>query len=989
MHRIGLDVGSTTVKAVVTDENGQILFKQYFRHFSKIDQKVIEILTELADKFPRAKFAMSGSAGMGIAKALGVSFIQEVYATKIALDNLNLSAAATDSDSESGKTDKIKADVAIELGGEDAKILFLSGGLEVRMNGTCAGGTGSFIDQMAALLGVTADEIDSLAKQAKRVYPIASRCGVFAKTDIQPLLNQGAAAADLSKSILYAIVDQTVGGLAQGRKISGNVVYLGGPLTFMSTLRECFDEILGLKGTAPDDSLYFVAKGAAALADTEYILEELIKGITDKPAATDYTTLRPLFKNDSEFTEFKTRHNKLHITRADLSAYKGRTYLGVDSGSTTIKIVIIGENGELLHQKYSPNKGNPAEHVKEYLEDVYASFPHLELSGGAATGYGEDLIVSAFNLNGGIVETAAHFLAAKNLMPDVEFVIDIGGQDMKCFKVKNGAIDDIFLNEACSSGCGSFLQTFAEILGYNIEEFSELSLYADAPVDLGSRCTVFMNSSIKQAQKDGVSVANIAAGLSYSVVKNALYKVIRVRDKAALGANIVVQGGTFLSDAVLRAFELEMGVNVIRPDIAGLMGAYGAALYAIILEESEKTETVSIGGINDIKVISREQLKSFTYSSNNVRCSLCPNNCALTVTNFSGGRRFVSGNKCSRAVKGSVGTDNLNIYDYKLEQLNKYRKPNPSATRARIGLPLQLNMFELLPYWHAFFTSLGFDPVVSPLSTPETYRKGQADIPSDTVCYPAKLVHGHIHDLAAAKVDAIFYPCLSYNFDEKISNNHYNCPVVAYYPQVIGISNPVTKFIQCFIDLNNRKTLIKTLHKSLSEHYKNISHADIKKAVLAGEKENTLYLSRLRARGNEIIAEARNKGLGIIALVGRPYHADNQVNHGIPRLIAAMGKAVVSEDCLPLSPVKTSVLNQWTYHARLYSAADFAARSPDINLVQLVSFGCGLDAVTTDEVRKILERGGKLYTQLKIDEITNLGAVIIRIKSLLAALDNK
>ncbi|MCL2556242.1 MAG: acyl-CoA dehydratase activase-related protein [Firmicutes bacterium] len=963
MYKIGLDVGSTTIKAVVLDNNSNIVFKDYFRHFSKIEEKVIQILSVLKRDYSAAYFSMSGSAGMGLANTLDVPFVQEVYATKLAIDNINENV-----------------DVAIELGGEDAKILFMSGGLEVRMNGTCAGGTGAFIDQTASLLGITSDKLNELAKNAKKIYPIASRCGVFAKTDIQPLLNQGADIADLSKSILYAIVDQTIGGLAQGRKIEGNIVYLGGPLTFISSLRDCFDEILNSKGVLPDNSLYFVAMGTASLADKEFNLSDLIKKIENKDIKSSYAALQPLFKNEYEYNEFKTRHDVLHINTGDLNEYiekDKKIYLGVDSGSTTIKIVLTGEDGVLLKDSYSKNLGSPVTAVKEFLLNIYNDYPDLKIYGGAATGYGEELIVSAFNLSGGVVETSAHFFAAKKLMPDVDFVIDIGGQDMKCFKIKNQAIDDIFLNEACSSGCGSFLQTIADTLEIGIAEFSNIALLAPKPVDLGSRCTVFMNSSIKQAQKDGVTQADIAAGLAFSVIRNALYKVIRIRDKDALGTNIIVQGGTFLSDAVLRAFELEMGFNVLRPNIAGLMGAYGAALYSMELEEKN--------------LLSKEELENFNYSQKEARCNLCTNHCALSITTFSNSQKFISGNKCTLPINSKNKDNDFNIFDYKLKKLQSYslqnNDKNDKAVRGKIGLPFQLNMFEMLPFWHAFFTHLNFDPVISPISDSATFRKGQSDIPSDTVCYPAKLVHGHINHLINQGIDSIFYPCLSYNFDEKISNNHYNCPVVAYYPQVIGISKPALKFFQPFIDLNNMKTAAKTLHESLSKEYKDLSLGEIKTALKKGMAEHNAYLEDIKIEGQRIIKAARAANQGIIVLVGRPYHLDPEVNKGIPRLICQMGKAVISEDCLPLKAVKTNTLNQWTYHARLYSAADYAGNNKDMNLVQLVSFGCGVDAVTTDEVRKILNRKNKLYTQLKIDEITNLGAVKIRIKSLLAAID--
>ncbi|MCL2675682.1 MAG: acyl-CoA dehydratase activase-related protein [Firmicutes bacterium] len=957
--RVGLDVGSTTVKAAVIDNRGGIIYTAYARHYSKITEKVCDILSEISGKFGVSlPLAFSGSAGMGIAQRIGIPFIQEVFATKVALKDAN-------------------ADVAIELGGEDAKILFLSGGLEVRMNGTCAGGTGSFIDQMASLLGVTADEMNSLAKEAKKIYPIASRCGVFAKTDIQPLLNQGADKSDLSRSILRAIVNQTLGGLAQGRAIEGSVVYLGGPLTFFTELQKCFDEALRLKGVCPKHSLFFVAKGAALLSDKTFGLPDLISNI-QKTGKTNFNTLRPLFNSSADYDEFKKRHD-IKTPYADIADYEKngkKAYIGIDAGSTTIKMAVIGEDGELLLSHYQSNKGGAIEIVRGYLAEIYCKYPLLNLVSGASTGYGEDLIKNAFLLPVSVVETAAHFTAAKKLMPDVDFVIDIGGQDMKCFKIKNGAVDDIFLNEACSSGCGSFLQVFAEGLGCGIEEFANLAVAAQNPVDLGSRCTVFMNSAVKQAQKDGASLSDISAGLAVSVVKNALYKVIRVRDKRELGKNIVVQGGTFLSDAVLRAFEQETDVGVIRPDIAGVMGAYGAALYAL--------------SAPDTGIIGKDELAEFSYQTKAAACGLCLNNCSLTVNLFSGGRRFISGNRCERPVTGKLQDESLNIFDYKLSELSKYMQKagnlHLSPQRSKIGLPMVLNFFELLPFWHTFFDCLGFDVITTPFSDGNTFKEGQSAVPSDTVCYPAKLVHGHIRRLINLGADNIFYPCMSYNLDEKISNNHYNCPVVAYYPEVLNLEQ--NRLIRCFIDLNDKKAFAKKIHAVLSKRF-DLPRREVNLAVKNAYGEYAAYMRKLKQKGAEIIAAAAAQNKDVIVLCGRPYHADPEVNHGIPQLITAMGKAVISEDCLPPLVTGTSVLNQWTYHARMYSAAKYVAAHPNIHLVQLVSFGCGLDAVTADEVRRQVEEGGRLYTQLKIDEITNLGAVKIRLKSLFAALEDE
>lgn len=961
--RIGFDVGSTTLKCVVLDEQNNIVFSSYDRHFSQIKEKSVELLNKIKSQFPDTEkylFAISGSAGMGLSDSAHVPFVQEVYATRA---SANLFLPGTD--------------VIIELGGEDAKILFLQGSCEVRMNGSCAGGTGAFIDQMATLLKLTPTEMNEYAAKHERIYTIASRCGVFAKSDVQPLLNQGANKYDISASIFDAVVNQTIGGLAQGRPIEGNVVYLGGPLTFFSTLRDLFDKALGRRGTCPDNSLYYVALGAAVCADEEISISSVIDGIEKYSADGTFNTLTPLFKSEEEYKAFSLRHSKATVNQKTLADAKGEVFLGIDAGSTTVKTVVIDSNEEILYSTYSSNSGNPVPVIRDILSDIYSQKPDIKISSSAVTGYGEDIIKNAFGVDWGIVETVAHFTAAKKFMPDVEFIIDIGGQDMKCFKIKNGAIDNIYLNEACSSGCGSFLQTFANALGYDIEEFAKKGLFATKPVDLGSRCTVFMNSSVKQAQKDGATIEDISAGLSTSVVKNAIYKVIRPSSKDALGKRIVVQGGTFLNDAVLRAFEQEMGVEVVRPSISALMGAYGAALYAKNKNASSST------------LISRDALGTFEHTAKTVNCSGCTNNCLLTINTFEGNRRFISGNRCERPITKKSPDDSLNLYSYKLSLLDSYTSKDGGM--GKIGIPMGLNMYEMYPFWHRFFTTLGFEVVTSPKSSRSLYLKGQVTIPSDTVCFPAKLMHGHIRELCDMGIKHIFYPCMTYNFDDGNSDNHYNCPVVAYYPEVIASNCPEVEnvnFIYDYIGIHRRNDFPKKMHEILSRHFPSLSLKDISKAADLAYAERDNYLSAVREKGAQIIERARQEGKHIIVLSGRPYHIDGEINHGIDKLITAFNTALVTEDsiCHLAPPVRPGVLDQWTYHSRLYRAAKYVTEQKDMDLVQLVSFGCGVDAITTDEVRSILESGGKIYTQIKIDEITNLGAVKIRLRSLLATL---
>ncbi|MDL2295107.1 acyl-CoA dehydratase activase-related protein, partial [Ruminococcaceae bacterium OttesenSCG-928-D13] len=832
-------------------------------------------------------------------------------------------------------------------------------------------------------------------------------------------------------SILYSVVNQTIAGLAQGRSLAGKVLYLGGPLTFLSELRAAFDKVLKTEGTLPKNSLYFVSIGAALYADQSFTLPELrdrlaasrADGIPSRPASASqgsafsgrrapvvcdasqlaahsapaFEHTAPLFKGEKEYAEFLKRHEQASVPVGRLEGFSGRAHLGIDAGSTTVKTVLISEDGELLNTTYQPNAGNPVPLVRAAILQMYEECPGMQLASVTTTGYGEQLCKAAFNADYSLVETMAHFGAARHFNPEVDFIIDIGGQDMKCFKIEDGAVSDIFLNEACSSGCGSFLQTFAEALGRDVRDFAKLGLFGDAPVELGSRCTVFMNSSVKQAQKDGASIENISAGLAISVVKNALYKVIRTASPDALGKNVVVQGGTFYNDAVLRAFEQEMGMEVIRPSIAGLMGAFGAALYG--RRKAAKRDAATNGeGLST--ALGKAELENLTHGVQTTNCGLCTNHCSLTINTFSGGRRYISGNRCDRPITHRGAENPLDIYDYKLELLDGYTPVDEAAHQAagrpyrgKIGMPTALNFFETFPFWHSFFTRLGFEVVKSPHSTRKLYFAGQATIPSDTVCYPAKLAHGHIKALSEM-VDTIFYPCMSYNIDEGKSANCYNCPVVAYYPEVIKGSCSELEgktFIYDYVGIHRRGDFSKKMHEILGKYFTGISFDEVKAATDAAYAEYEVHLEKVRAKGAEIISMARVEAKPIIVLAGRPYHVDNEVNHGIDRLILSQGAAVLSEDAISHLGEKppATVLNQWTYHARLYSAAHYVNTQKDMNLVQLVSFGCGLDAVTTDEVREILQRGGKLYTQIKIDEIANLGAVNIRLRSLFSAVEQQ
>ncbi|MBQ8814377.1 MAG: 2-hydroxyacyl-CoA dehydratase [Lachnospiraceae bacterium] len=991
---IGIDVGSITAKIVVK-RGESTLYERYERHFSMVRQKALELICRVKEIIGASpvKIAISGSAGLGVAKAAGFPFVQEVYAT-----------------AETVKTYAPETNCVVELGGEDAKVIFFDGGIDERMNGSCAGGTGAFIDQMATLLDLTAGELDELSQSYERIYPIASRCGVFAKTDIQPLLNQGARKADIAASIYQAVVNQTIAGLAQGRQIGGTVMFLGGPNYYCKGLRERFVKTLKLDdehAIFPEYGRLAVAMGAclyAAKQPESYTYSELEKRLTAACSVKSEETVhaRPLFADEAEYQEFVKRHSEATVEEYPLENYSGKAYLGIDCGSTTTKLTLISEDCRILYSYYDSNKGNPVEIVRGQLEKIYEMIgDRIQIAGSAVTGYGEELIVHAFGVDFGLVETMAHYNAARHFNPNVDFILDIGGQDIKCFKVHNHSIDSIMLNEACSSGCGSFLETFAKSMGYTVEEFAKLGLKSKAPVDLGSRCTVFMNSAVKQAQKDGADVTDISGGLSMSVVKNAIYKVIRAASPDELGREIVVQGGTFYNDAVLRSFELELGRNVIRPSIAGLMGAYGAALHARerMEKRSEELNRLSAAGKEreslklGSSLISPERLAKFTHKAKSVNCSGCTNHCHLTVNSFEGGGRYISGNQCEKGLGRTVITEELpDLHQYKLDKLLSLG--GGEAKRGTIGIPLALGIYELAPLWDALFWHLGFKVVFSGNSSKAMYEKGQYTIPSDTACYPAKIMHGHVETLVEMGVDAIFYPCLTYNMDEHTGSNHYNCPVVAYYPELLKSnveSLKKTKFLYPYLNINDEKELTKELTRHLSGAFGKIPHREVKAAVASAMEAYRAWMEDIHREGQRALEYARKHKKRIMVLCGRPYHVDAEVGHGIHKLAGALGFVVVSEDSVSdkADSPEVSVLNQWTYHARLYRAAEYVSEHDDCELVQLVSFGCGLDAITTDEVREILESHGKLYTQIKIDEITNLGAVKIRLRSLLGALEQR
>ena len=983
-YSLGIDIGSTTVKAVILDENDEIAYKRYERHYSKVKEKTAELIELAKDILAQneIKITVTGSAGQGVAQICGFEFAQEVFVT-----------------GEMAKKYYPDADCAIELGGEDAKIIFIKNGLEERMNGSCAGGTGSFIDQMSLLLDVTNEELDALSLKAEKTHAIASRCGVFAKSDIQPLLNQGAKKENIAASIFQAVVDQTITGLAQGREISGKVLFLGGPLHFFSGLQKRFMESLNLSeenAIFPETSLYAVALGAALSAKNckvSYRFEDIMRLLEEfANAPKNIRQTEPLFESEEQYEEFKKRHLERSLKEADIREYEGDAYLGIDCGSTTTKIVLTDGKCNILFSHYAANSGNPLGIILEQLKNIRrACGGKITIKAAAATGYGEELIKNAFLADYGTVETVAHFKAAKHFDEKVDFILDIGGQDIKCFKIKDGAIDSIMLNEACSSGCGSFIENFAKSMGYTVEDFCKEGIYAKNPVDLGSRCTVFMNSSVKQAQKEGASIKDISAGLSMSVVKNVLYKVIRINDASELGERIVVQGGTFLNDAILRAFEKKIEKNVTRPNISGLMGAFGCAIYAMEKAEKDKLQKSSI--------LSSEQLDEFSNISNSANCGLCANKCAITVNKFSNGSRYISGNRCERPLGIGEGEKLPEMYDFKLEYIKSTIKSGQKDPgKKTVGIPLGLNFFEMLPFWRALWTNLGFNAEISDISSRKLYQSGQNSIPSDTVCYPAKLMHGHIENLIEKSAAHIFYPCMTYNTDEKKGDNHYNCPVVAYYPEVLKANMDRLQdinFMMPYFDISNKRRFTKKFteyYDAVSEKLEPKSKKAIRNAIKKAYKSQALYHEVMLAEGERAVKSSLENNQKLIVLCGRPYHADPEVNHGINKMIASLGCVTISEDAASAmneTKTKTNILNQWTYHARLYSAAEFASKYENAELVQLVSFGCGIDAITSDEVRAILEKNSKFYTQIKIDEINNLGAAKIRIRSMLEASGEK
>ena len=983
---VGLDVGSTTVKIVVMNEQLDTIYTDYQRHFSDTKNTVCNVLENLAQKYPDYSFtiALTGSGAMSSAKFLDLPFIQEVVSCKRAVEKYIP-----------------QTDVVIELGGEDAKIIYFDKSIEQRMNGTCAGGTGAFIDQMASLLHTDPTGLNELAKNHKLIYPIASRCGVFAKTDVQPLLNEGAAKEDIAASIFQAVVNQTISGLACGRPIRGKVAFLGGPLNYLSELRNRFIETLKLKDDEiiiPEEAHLLVAKGAAldSVNTTPITVEKLKSKIEVLKVSHDDTTnpLKPLFSIDADYQEFKERHDKEKVEKGDLKTYSGDCFVGIDAGSTTTKLVLIDRDGKLLYSLYGSNEGNPLQSVIKMLKQLYAEIPEkavIRFSG--VTGYGEKLIQTALNVDLNEIETIAHYTAAKQFMPNVTSIVDIGGQDMKYIKMKKGVIDNIMLNEACSSGCGSFIETFAKSLNISIEEFVKAALESRRPVDLGSRCTVFMNSKIKQAQKEGYSVGDISAGLSYSVIKNAIQKVMKVRDVKTLGAHIVVQGGTFYNDAVLRAFELIVGRNVVRPDIAGLMGAYGVALLA-------KEQYEANMDMEYVSTLSKpEDLDKLKIDITHVRCNGCENHCLLTINKFSNGSKYISGNRCEKGAGiDNKTTDLPNLVKYKYERIFNYKPlEEKDAPRGTIGIPRVLNMYEDYPFWFTFLTSLGFRVILSEKSNRKTYEKGMESMPSESVCFPAKLSHGHVIGLINQGIKTIFYPCMPYSRKEyEKADNHYNCPIVISYSEVLKnnieeIKEKNIKFLNPFLPFDT-KNLVKTILELPEFAEYNFTKKELTEAAKKAEEEYIACKKDIQNKGQETLDYINKNNLRGIVLAGRPYHVDPEVNHGIDTLITSLGLCVLTEDSISNQtevkrPIR--VVDQWVFHARLYAAADFVGKHDNLELIQLNSFGCGVDAVTTDQVEEILTSYNKMYTLIKIDEINNLGAVRIRIRSLLASMNKR
>ena len=976
--KLGIDIGSTTVKVSIIEDGGTLLFADYKRHFANIQETLADLLREGEEKLGALTVepVITGSGGLTLSKHLGIPFVQEVVAVATSL-----------------KDYAPQTDVAIELGGEDAKIIYFTGGIDQRMNGICAGGTGSFIDQMASLLQTDASGLNEYAKNYKAIYPIAARCGVFAKTDIQPLINEGATKEDLSASIFQAVVNQTISGLACGKPIRGNVAFLGGPLHFLSELRAAFIRTLNLGADqiiAPDHSHLFAAIGAAMNSDpkTTASLHDLIERLSHG-IKMDFEVKRmePLFTDEADYEKFRTRHASHDVKKGDLATYEGNCYLGIDAGSTTTKVALVGEDGSLLYRFYSNNNGSPLATAIRAMQEIHDQLPEkAQIAYSCSTGYGEALLKSALMLDEGEVETISHYYAAAAFEPDVDCILDIGGQDMKCIKIKDGTVDSVQLNEACSSGCGSFIETFAKSLNYSVQDFAKEALFAKNPTDLGTRCTVFMNSNVKQAQKEGASVADISAGLAYSVIKNALFKVIKITNASDLGKHVVVQGGTFYNDAVLRSFEKISGCEAVRPDIAGIMGAYGAALIARERYDASKTTTM----------LPIDKILSLTYKTTMARCQGCTNHCVLTINRFDGGRQFVTGNRCERGLGGNKQKKDIpNLFDYKYHRMFDYEPLTADlAPRGTVGIPRVLNMYENYPFWAVFFRELGYRTVLSPKSTRQIYELGIESIPSESECYPAKLAHGHIEWLIRQGLTYIFYPCVPYERNETPeAGNHYNCPMVTSYAENIknnveSLTDHKVHFRNPFMAFTNEEILTKRLVEEFTKD-QSIPEKEIRAAAHKAWQELIASRQDMEKKGEEVIAWLKETGHHGIVLAGRPYHVDPEINHGIPELITSYGFAVLTEDSVShLGRVDRPLIvtDQWMYHSRLYEAASYVKTQPNLDLIQLNSFGCGLDAVTTDQVNDILTRSGKIYTLLKIDEVNNLGAARIRVRSLIAAI---
>ena len=976
--KLGIDIGSTTVKVSIIEDGGKLLFADYKRHFANIQETLADLLREGEEKLGALTVepVITGSGGLTLSKHLGIPFVQEVVAVATSL-----------------KDYAPQTDVAIELGGEDAKIIYFTGGIDQRMNGICAGGTGSFIDQMASLLQTDASGLNEYAKNYKAIYPIAARCGVFAKTDIQPLINEGATKEDLSASIFQAVVNQTISGLACGKPIRGNVAFLGGPLHFLPELRAAFIRTLNLgpdQIIAPDHSHLFAAIGAAMNSDpkTTASLHDLIERLSHG-IKMDFEVKRmePLFTDEADYEDFKTRHASHDVKKGDLATYEGNCYLGIDAGSTTTKVALVSEDGSLLYRFYSNNNGSPLATAIRAMQEIHDQLPEkAQIAYSCSTGYGEALLKSALMLDEGEVETISHYYAAAAFEPDVDCILDIGGQDMKCIKIKDGTVDSVQLNEACSSGCGSFIETFAKSLNYSVQDFARQALFAKNQTELGNRCTVFMNYNVKQAQKEGASVADISAGLAYSVIKNALFKVIKITNASDLGKHVVVQGGTFYNDAVLRSFEKISGCEAVRPDIAGIMGAYGAALIARERYDASKTTTM----------LPIDKILSLTYKTTMARCQGCTNHCVLTINRFDGGRQFVTGNRCERGLGGNKQKKDIpNLFDYKYHRMFDYEPLTADlAPRGTVGIPRVLNMYENYPFWAVFFKELGYRTVLSPKSTRQIYELGIESIPSESECYPAKLAHGHIEWLIRQGLTYIFYPCVPYERNETPeAGNHYNCPMVTSYAENIknnveSLTDHKVHFRNPFMAFTNEEILTKRLVEEFTKD-QSIPEKEIRAAAHKAWQELIASRQDMEKKGEEVIAWLKETGHHGIVLAGRPYHVDPEINHGIPELITSYGFAVLTEDSVShLGRVDRPLIvtDQWMYHSRLYEAASYVKTQPNLDLIQLNSFGCGLDAVTTDQVNDILTRSGKIYTLLKIDEVNNLGAARIRVRSLIAAI---